>query len=256
MDLAKKKILVVDDEIGVRDVLYGLLTNKGYEVTSVENGKRALEMLKNMRPDLIILDYRMSQMNGLETLRKIRGFDQEVRVIMLTAFGTPATEKEALMLGVDAFLAKDISIIAFVKKLEEIINRLTMPPKPVTLPTKIMVVDDDPSVCEMLKEFLSQQGYEVLTVTSGETALEKLSIWNPTIILLDIKMPGMDGLLCLQKIKKLKPDVGVIIITGSESMETARQSINLGAYEFIMKPFNLEYLNTVVWSKLIMDGKF
>jgi DNA-binding NtrC family response regulator len=255
MEQAKKKILVVDDEIGIRDVLYELLTRKSYEVTTVENGLRALEMLKSIRPDLIILDYRMPQMNGVETLRKIREFDDKVQVVMLTAFGTPAIEKEASSLGVADFLSKDITTSNFLKKIEEVAARLTSPVKPITPPGKVMVVDDESSVCDMLKDFLTARGCEVLAVNSGEEAVKRLPFWNPAIVILDIKMPGMDGILCLQKIKKLKPEVGVIMMTGSESLEMARQSLNMGAYEYLMKPFNLEYLATAVWSKLLFAGE-
>ena len=248
-----KKIMVVDDEIGIRDVLYNLFTSKGYEVVTAENGKRALEILKNTRPDLIIIDYRMPQMTGLETLKKIRGFDEKIRVVMLTAFGTPEVQKEALKLGVDDFLNKDMSTAEFIKHAEEVINRLSKPVKPVAAPAKIMVVDDEPGVRDLLKDFFTMRGHNVLPVSSGEEAIAKVELWNPDIILLDIKMPGMDGMMCLKKIKEIKPEVGVVVMTGEESVEIAREAVALGAYEFVMKPFNLEYLDTVILSKIILQ---
>ncbi|MCK5579554.1 MAG: response regulator [Planctomycetes bacterium] len=248
-----EKILVVDDEVFMRELLYNLLTRQGYQVVTSGNGVDALERLRSDRPDLIILDYKMTKMSGLETLRKIREFDTTVDIIMLTGFATAELEKEAVTLGVSNFIQKNLSIEVFVKTIKNSIEkRKTKVEEVRKQPAKIMVVDDDDSVRNLLARFLSRRGYTISVVASGEEALEKIKTDKPDLILLDIRMPGMDGLVTLKKIKLLDENIGVIMITADQDLDSAQAALALGAYEYIMKPFNLEYLDLAVLTKILM----
>ncbi|EAT14546.1 sigma-54 dependent transcriptional regulator [Desulfuromonas acetoxidans] len=102
---------------------------------------------------------------------------------------------------------------------------------------RILVVDDEAVIREAVKRILEQEGYEVITATSGHTALEKVQIDDFTVVISDLKMPGMGGMEVLKSIKILQPDVPVIIITGYATVETAVDAIKNGAFDYLSKPF-------------------
>lgn len=116
---------------------------------------------------------------------------------------------------------------------------------------RILVVDDEVEVCNTLKKFLALKGYEVYTALDGETAVSKTKEVRPHIVLLDIIMPGMSGIDTLKEIKKVDPTVGVIMVTAVVDEEQAKKALKLGAYEYITKPIDLNYLETVVMVKVV-----
>lgn len=116
---------------------------------------------------------------------------------------------------------------------------------------RILVVDDEIKVCAILKEYLSLKGYETHTALSGEEALEKVKEVKPHIVLLDIIMPGMGGIKTLQEIKKIEPNIGVIMITAIIDEPMALLALEMGAYDYITKPFDLHHVETVVTVKTL-----
>jgi len=110
----------------------------------------------------------------------------------------------------------------------------------------IMVVDDDISICKSVANVLRNEGYIVDMVFSGEEALEKMEEKKYAIIIVDIMMPGMSGIDLLKEIKKKKPDITVIMITGYPSIKTAVESIKLSAFDYILKPFTPDELRSLV----------
>ncbi|MGD2126841.1 MAG: response regulator [Desulfobacteraceae bacterium] len=116
---------------------------------------------------------------------------------------------------------------------------------------KILVVDDEIEACDVLDEFLTSKGHEVYTALDGPSALEKLKEVRPHIILLDMIMPGMGGTEVLQEIKKIDPSVAVIMVTVVTELEKAKKTFELGAYDYITKPVDLNYLENVLMVKLL-----
>jgi len=116
----------------------------------------------------------------------------------------------------------------------------------------ILVVDDESDVRDLLSKFLTRRGYEVKTAGDGEAALEAIRETRPDIVLLDIRLPKVDGLSVLQRLRDEADDVAIITMSGNADEETARKSLELGAADFITKPFNLPYLETSLLAKLIL----
>jgi DNA-binding response OmpR family regulator len=116
---------------------------------------------------------------------------------------------------------------------------------------KILVVDDEIAICNLLKDFLTSKGYEVYTALDGQTAITKVKQERPHIVLLDIMMPGMDGIETLRAIKKVNPKVAVIMVTAIADNELGLRTLELGAYDYICKPFELTYLEDVLTVKMI-----
>ncbi len=106
----------------------------------------------------------------------------------------------------------------------------------------ILVVDDEASILQSLEGILSDEGFESITVKSGTEALEKIEEVMPDLVLLDIWMPGIDGIETLSRIREVYPNVQVIMMSGHGSIETAVKATKMGAYDFIEKPLSLEKL--------------
>ena len=104
----------------------------------------------------------------------------------------------------------------------------------------ILVVDDEESICQSLKAILSDEGHQVMVADSGEAAIKIIEEEMPRLVLLDIWLPGIDGLQTLKTIKSEYPDVLVIMMSGHGTIETAVKATKLGAFDFIEKPLSLE----------------
>lgn len=105
---------------------------------------------------------------------------------------------------------------------------------------KILLVDDEERLLSTTKKLFEKIGIEALTATSGAEALELLKANEAHVIFLDIKMPGMDGMETLQRIKKDHPLSEVIILTGHATMETAVEGLKLGALDYLIKPVSMK----------------
>lgn len=116
----------------------------------------------------------------------------------------------------------------------------------------ILVCDDEEGVRETLKHMLSGE-YELSLAIDGEEAVEHVKAHDPDMAIMDIKMPRLNGLEALRKIKELKPGIRVVIITGYESTDVATEAINLGADDYITKPFKQQKILTQI--RALLDSK-
>lgn len=107
---------------------------------------------------------------------------------------------------------------------------------------KLMLVDDEERFLETTKKLLNRKGYDVLTALSGKEALDKLRNHFIHVVILDVKMPGMDGVATLKEIKQQYPLVEVIMLTGHATVESAVEGLKSGAFDYLMKPCDLDEL--------------
>ena len=124
---------------------------------------------------------------------------------------------------------------------------------------RILFVDDEQDFLETIIKRLKARSIDVTGVESGYKALEILESRDPDVIILDVKMPGMDGIETLREIKKKKPLIEVIMLTGHASVESGIQGMQLGAFDYVMKPVALDELLEKIRQaydrKLIQEGK-
>jgi two-component system, response regulator, stage 0 sporulation protein F len=115
---------------------------------------------------------------------------------------------------------------------------------------KILVVDDEKDICDFVKNFFQERGYDVHTAISGEDALEEVKKNKPDLILLDIKMKGMDGIAALKHIKDIDRKMKVVMVTALEDQDKMNEACKLGASEYITKPLVLDNLEQAVEKNL------
>lgn len=111
---------------------------------------------------------------------------------------------------------------------------------------RVLVVDDEPDVCEYTSKFLIREGFKVCSITDPEDVLDQVLALEPSIVLLDIVMPGIDGLELLKKIKRISPQVQVIMMTGVKNESICKECIESGASDYIVKPFSLDQLRATL----------
>lgn len=243
----KRSILVVEEDVAARERLYDVLTRHGWAVTAVHSVACALDVLKHEYPSIILADNHLSDLSGWDLATQIRQFDTRLPIILF-GNGRPAAGGPAA--DVQACLPTEVADEALLRELDHWLQTPHPAAQP-RWPGTVLVVDDEPKVRSALQEFLERHGFKVSALASGEEALEQVDRLRPSVVLLDIKLAGMDGVLTLKKIKAAHPDTIVIMMTGLEEEQTMVQAFALGAYDYITKPFNLDYLETVLLSKIL-----
>ena len=251
------RILVVDDETAVRELVYDALTGKGHEVLAASSGPQLFELLKTQRADLILLDLSMPKTPGTELGKKLRTLEDEVPIVLLRgAADAEPTADDTECIQQKEVIAKEPAA-AFVAAVERVAGQLGATTKANGLKgtgvrATILTIDDDPAARSMVKLIFEGQGLRVIQAESGEAGLKTLEQEQPHAVLLDLTMPGMDGLMTLKKIKGKYPQLPVIMVSARGEQETVREAMRAGAYDYVTKPFSLDYLESTVLTKLLI----
>ncbi len=227
----RHKILIVDDNVEFCDNVSRILTVKGYDATGVSDGFNALEAVENSVFDLVLMDIKMPVMNGVETFKKLKQIAPQIPVIMITAYAVEDLIREALREGALGVFHKPLDFERLFASIEK------------TLPdgALMLVVDDEQMTRLHLRETLMKKGFRVEVAEDGETAVQKVRENNFDIILLDMKLPVMNGLETYLAIRDIHNDAMVILITGylDEIGNLAQQTLEKGAYTCLEKPVDM-----------------
>ncbi|MBA3014351.1 MAG: response regulator [Proteobacteria bacterium] len=107
---------------------------------------------------------------------------------------------------------------------------------------KVLIVDDEQDFLETTTKRMQKRNIQCETASSGKEAIEKINTGDFDVVLLDVKMPGMDGVETLREIKRIKPLIEVVMLTGHASVESGIEGMKLGAFDYLMKPMELDPL--------------
>jgi len=241
------KILVADDEWLICDLLRRILSPV-YEVVTAINGREALALFEQHRPQITLLDLVMPEMDGIQVLRRIREIDPEASVIILSGKATDALEQEVRALGATDFLRKGgLSV----EDLRGIVGRVwqeveRVPSAEGQAAKSILVVDDEPVIRALLSKFLTQQGYRVRAAPDGPAALALARQEPPQLVILDIYMPEMNGVEVFRRLRAQGYQGGVITLTASQDRRLLQEMLELGSVDVVGKPVDLDRLALVV----------
>ena len=248
----RKKIIYVDD------VNYSLLSVKSrlrkyYEVYTAESSVKLFEYLDNFKPEMILLDVNMPDIDGYEIIKSLKVDNRyaDIPVIFLTSNSDKESVVKGLSLGAADYMIKPFSTEKLIKTLDNILY-----PKDLKQSSQeegndnkpnILAVDDAVSMLRAIQYALRDR-YRVNLLSKSEDVLDFLKTEKPDLILLDYVMPTLNGFDLINIIKKMpdNKDTPIIILTTEGTPEHVNEAINLGASDFIVKPFNPKELNNKV----------
>jgi len=229
------KILIVDDQRSMRMTLAGVIEDQGYAVTEAEDGYQAIELVTSAHFDLVLMDIKMPGINGVQTFREIKKISPESVVVMMTGFAVEDLVAAALEEGAFSVIYKPFDVEGVIKLVDSVLESLL-----------ILVVDDYSSDRDTLTAILTDKGYKVAEAVDGLDAIQMVQHRRYDIILIDIKLPGKDGIATFKEIRAIRPDARAIFITGFELDETVRQALETDALPIAYKLFNVERILTLI----------
>lgn len=233
------KILVVDDDIDVAHLFEHQLAKAGYEVTVVTQGARVMEVARQLQPALITLDL-MMDVDGLEVLRQLKEdpATAHIPVVIVSVITEP---RKGLALGAADYLIKPLEEGELLERICRVLDQLNGDAR-----NKILVVDDEMDVVGWLKHFLTHSGFEVTEAYDGLQALEAVAADRPDLILLDLKMPRMDGRTTIRRLREKAEtrDIPIIVLSANpiSGEEDRVEMLGMGVKELLHKPVTVEQL--------------
>lgn len=238
-----KKVVIVEDEQILGDILLNKLYGEGYRAYWELDGEAGLNRIREVKPDLILLDVIMPKKDGYEVLEEI-GKDKELKkipVIVISNSGQPVEIERILRLGAKDYIVKaQFSPEEVLDKVRKLIggDEGKEKPKPAAGGSvKILIVEDDPFLSSLAAGRLEKEGYKVKVSVDGAQALKSIEEEIPDLVLLDIIMPGMNGFDVLRSIRgnpKTK-DLPVMVFSNLGQEHEIEEGKKLGADDFLVK---------------------
>ena len=242
------KIVVVDEVIETRHLYHKILTEAGHEVITLPTGDSVLSLLNHDSVDVLLLDIQVNGKSNFSVLAKIRNAVPRLPVVVFSQEMNSDLEKMAYEAGAIQVLPKDLPIEDLCEKVNSIIDakKKIFNKLPPNRKFKILIVDDEDQIRSLLSNFFDQKGFQTLMASSGEEAVEIAVKERPNLVLLDVILPGMDGVLTLQKLLENDSNLGVIMISGLQDEKLVQEAMSLGAFHYLSKPFDMKNLEKVV----------
>jgi len=233
----KLKVLVVDDDRRMVKTICDILLVKGHSAEPAYSGEEAIEKVNAEKPDCVLMDLKMEGMDGIKTLKLLKGIAPDLPVVMMSAYATEKQMEEARREGAYSILTKPVDfqmVISFLSLLRK--------------EESILIVDDDPAFCRTLKDILEARGYRVKTEGTAGNVLGHMEKEYQLLVILDIKLGNTDGVKVLADIRAKYPTKPVVLVTGNHnevcgSIEKGRQS---GAYTCLYKPVEADGLINII----------
>jgi PAS domain S-box-containing protein len=232
-------ILVADDEADVAHLFQHQLRRAGYRVTVVTQGSQVAQIARQLKPELITLDLLMD-VDGLAVLQDLKS-DPNTAGIPVVIISVISEQKDGLAMGAVDYLVKPIDEEELTACIDRVLGERDNGTR-----NRILVVDDEADIVGWLKHLLSHSGYRVTEAYDGIQALEAVAADKPDLILLDMKMPRMDGRTTLRRLRAEEEfrDIPVIVLSANAVTDDAerRQLVDLGVKRFMNKPVTMEQL--------------
>ncbi|PYJ61906.1 MAG: hypothetical protein DME24_05445 [Verrucomicrobia bacterium] len=230
-------ILVIDDDPTVHDLMRRFLTKEGFRVAIAPGGKEGIEMAKELKPDLITLDVLMAEMDGWSVLTALKADPAiaDIPVIILTMFD----DKEmGFALGASDYMTKPINR-------DRLVNVLRRHHHGGHQPCQVLVVEDEPSIRQMVRRVLEKEGWTVREAENGRAGLQAVAESKPAVILLDLMMPVMNGFDFVRELRKNQDwqEIPVVILTAKDLTVEDRQQLKGNVERVLQKgDYNREQL--------------
>ncbi|UCC89007.1 MAG: GAF domain-containing protein [Anaerolineales bacterium] len=238
------KILVVDDDEHILQLLRHQLEAEGYRVLTAQRGEDVLHLAQSEQPALITLDILLVDTDGFEVLERLKRDPTTSSIPVIIVSVVPDAETRGLALGAAGYIGKPFEERQVLSQVQEVLSSLGIGENGQL--SHVLVVDDDHHIVEWLKEALTQSGFVVQGAYNGQEALALAREDSPDLILLDLKMPDMDGYEVIRRLRRehTTRNIPVIIITGHAIDDDYDhvKILGMGVEHMLTKPFNIETL--------------
>jgi DNA-binding response OmpR family regulator len=262
-----KKILIIEDEEPLADVLSAKLEKEGYDVTIAGDGDKGYKTIKEWKPDLVLLDIVMPKMDGYEVLEQLNRDNNRTPVIIISNSGQPVEIEKTRKLGaVDHLIKTEFDPQEVVSKVRHYLGGEAEDKKPKSdetelkplsensaagLNVKVLLVEDDNFLRSICSKKLAKEGFTVYEALDGEMAVREVEKIKPDIVLLDIILPAIDGFEVLQKIRQSREPkvkaVPVIMLSNLGQDDDIKKALTMGANDYLVKAhFTIEEIVTKV----------
>ncbi|CAK0745222.1 two-component system, sensor histidine kinase and response regulator [Gammaproteobacteria bacterium] len=253
MTIVPPHIFVIEDSPTQAIQLQFLLEEQGWTTELYDSAETALDRLAHVQPDLILVDYHLPRMRGDELTRLLR-MNVKTRalpVVMLTDAVGRETEQRGFESGADAYVAKSTDNDVLLARVQSLLRNqverdLSIDGETSSWRARILIVDDSRTFLEYLQDHLEQEGYEVTALENGVAALTKAEVERFDCVVVDLIMPGMNGIELCQHLdslrRKLEQPFQIVMLTSLESKEDMMRGLEAGADDFVGKSGDIEIL--------------
>lgn len=265
--MRKTRILIIDSDLDFAETTKSILEQAGYEIILAQNGKKGLESAKRERPEIVLLDAMLPDINGFSVCRDIKDDPNlsATRVIIITALAAPQADYIETMAKehkADTFFSKPVDSKVLLEKINDLLLQAGPTPKEAHAKARILLVDDDPDFLDATRQMLTANRYEVITAKDGEEGIAKAKYENPDLIVLDVIMPGRDGYtVCyeLRKIEQTRPIPIIMLTAVGQQLSKPEYAVDIAidhlADDYIDKPVDTQTLIKKIEKHLRFGGK-
>ena len=232
-------VLCIDDDAEVIDLLRRYLIPEGYSVRGAGSGEEGIRLAQELRPAVITLDIMMPEKDGWQVLRELKN-NPATKDIPVIIHSIIENRPLALSLGAMEVIAKPSEPKKVLSVVERALRSKNQP---------IMIVDDNQDFADSLKILLETEGYRAVAMYSGENALKDIENINPSLLFLDLLMPGMDGFAVVKQLRSQERwrNLPIVIVSGAEITDGQRKSLSSLTKEFIVKgQFTKENISSTI----------
>ena len=235
--MPKHIISVIDDDESTRRSTTLLIESLGFQAAGFESGDSLLKSRQLQETSCLIIEVRMPGMNGLQLQSYLAAAGYKIPIIFITSYDDRESRRQATQAGAVAFLAKPFSADLLLQTLLS-----ALPSQLKERKKLISVVDDDESVRRTTILLIQSFGFQAAAFESAESLLKAGQLQETSCLIVDVQMPGMNGLQLQRHLAASGYKIPIIFITAYDSKESRQQAMQAGAVAFLSKPFNDELL--------------
>jgi FixJ family two-component response regulator len=241
-------ISIVDDDESIRRTTTFLIESFGFRATAFESAENFLKSGQLHNTSCLIVDVQMPGMNGLELQSELAAAGYDIPIIFITAYDNKASRQQAMQAGAAAFLGKPFGDEELLQTIRSALRGESKAAKDL-----ISVVDDDESVRRTTTLLIESFGFRAAAFESAESFLKSDQLRDTSCLILDLRLPDMNGLELQGELAAAGSGIPIIFITGYDDKESRGRAMRAGAVAFLGKPFSDEQLLQTVRSALGLD---
>jgi len=249
----EKKILIIDNDVATINILANHLRLHDFTIETLMHPATLMNAVKRFQPSLIIMDmaFPESDIAGAAAIEALRDSNDLTPVIFISANGDMPSRLNAIKTGAYSYLTKPVDLNLLESNIKAACNI-----KP-EQPYRVLIIDDDEEVSQLYAETLKSDGMEVVTISDPMQTLDKISEFDPELILLDMHMPECSGLDVAMIIRQDSQynKTPIVFLSAEQDVSLQMLTIKYGSDDFISKPVNLDYLKRIVQARIERSRK-